>query len=1367
MRTFRLIALTPPGLIDPSLAVAASRAGELGVLNLAYIQDDVLAQRAIARMVRYGRGAHGIRLASSTAPALLDRISSHLPEQVETVILTAWSSKDLSGLISRLRERQLTVILEATSVDQAQRGEQLEVDGLIAKGSESAGWVGGETTFVLLQRFLSETSLPVWAWGGIGLHTAAACYAAGAAGVVLDSQLALTRESPLPEEAKQVIARMDGTETVCLGSELGARCRVYGRPGLRPLGVLREVIGELRGDDRPSSVVKDLWRQAVAERVGWDSPEECVWLLGQDVALARSLADRFRTVGGVFTGIREAIDDHVSTSRRVKPLDEGSPLARSHGTRYPIVQGPMTRVSDRAEFALRVAEGGGLPFVALGLMRGSEVGDLLAETHKLLGDRPWGVGILGFAPSSLRQEQLGVIQAYQPDFALIAGGRPDQARTLERQGIPTYLHVPSPGLLRMFLQDGARRFVFEGREGGGHVGPRSSFVLWDIMVDVLLEDVSEDDAEACHVLFAGGIHDGLSASMVATLAAPLLERGVRVGVLLGTAYLFTEEAIASAAIQPGFQQQAIQCAQTVLLETSPGHIIRCVETPYVHVFEQEKQRLCEEGKSAEEIHDVLEAMNVGRLRIASKGIDRHPRYGQDPDVPKFVDVSEEKQRQQGMYMVGQIAGLRNCSCTIDELHRAIAFGSSRRLEALSTDLEPVTTSTPARPSEIAIVGMSCILPRARELEAYWDNILNEVNAVVEVPKERWDLGLYFDPDRKARDKIYSRWGAFIDEVPFDPVEYGLAPNSLSSIDPMQLLALKAARMALQDAGYLARAFDRRRTSVILGASGGVGDLGASYVLRSSLPLLFGETTSAVVEDAADTLPEWTEDSFAGILLNVAAGRITNRLDLGGLNYIVDAACASSLAAVHVAVRELEFGNSDMVVTGGVDTVQNPFGYLCFSKTQALSPTGEARVFDATADGIVLGEGVAMLVLKRLADAERDGDRVYAVIQGMGGSSDGRAMGVTAPRPEGQMLALRRAYAKAGIPPSTVGLFEAHGTGTVVGDRTEALALSTFLEEAGSRPRSHAIGSVKSMIGHTKATAGVAGLAKAALALYHGVLPPTLGVTEPNLGAQNGESSLYVNSKTRPWIHGVKDYPRRAGVSAFGFGGSNFHAVLEEYAGDFLPKPAVSQHWPSELLLWSASSRAELIQAVRSVEEALAQGAQPRLRDLAYSLYEARNADREAPGFRLAVVAESLRDLQDKLGRARDALSRPEQVRIADPRGVYFVGSPHQLLAREGEVAFLFPGQGSQSPNMLLDLAVAFPEVRETFERADRVLTGRFPKPLSSYVFPPPAFSPEQEREQRQGLTQTNVAQPALGAAEMALFDLLQNLGVQPDLVAGH
>ncbi len=638
----------------------------------------------------------------------------------------------------------------------------------------------------------------------------------------------------------------------------------------------------------------------------------------------------------------------------------------------------------------------------------------------------------------------------------------------------------------------------------------------------------------------------------------------------------------------------------------------------------------------------------------------------------------------------------------------------------------------AKPAEIAIIGIECVLPGAKNKQQFWENILDSVYAIQEVPADRWDSDLYFDPDRKAKDKLYSKWGGFIDDVPFDPLEFGMPPNSLKAIDPMQLLALKVAKGALQDAGYAGRDVNQRNTGVILGCSGGLGDVGQYYLLRTMLPSVIGEDAAAYQQNTH--LPEWTEDSFAGLLPNVTAGRIANRLDFGAVNYVVDAACGSSLAAVHLATKELNSGNADMMVVGGVDTVQSPFGFMCFSATGALTPTGHPRPFDADSDGIAISEGVVMLVLKRLADAERDGDRVYAVLQGVSGSSDGRALGMTAPRLEGQQLALQRVYEQSGIDPISVDLFEAHGTGTAVGDRTEAKSLNEFLAERGAAANRQAIGSVKSMIGHTKAAAGVAGLAKIALALHHKTLPPTLGVTTPNPKAGFGSGPLYVNSETRPWIK--RGDLRRAAVSAFGFGGTNFHALLEEYRDDYV-KVGARQKWSAELFWFSAETPEKLTLQLKSVLAQLNE--RVNLADLAYSVWANRTGNVQK-----VFVANDVSDLKNQLLQALQAGS----VAIENSNG---------------KVAFLFSGQGSQYVNMARELAILFDEIRDAFEEADAVLE----RPISHYVFPSPAFDKTTVQEQQAALTATNIAQPALGTTEIGMLRLLGALGISADVTAGH
>ena len=665
---------------------------------------------------------------------------------------------------------------------------------------------------------------------------------------------------------------------------------------------------------------------------------------------------------------------------------------------------------------------------------------------------------------------------------------------------------------------------------------------------------------------------------------------------------------------------------------------------------------------------------------------------------------------------------------------------------------------------VAIVGTGALLPGSIDVDGFWTTVMNRRDLVTDVPATRWLAEDYYDPDPGAPDKTYAKRGAFLPPVDFDPMAFGIPPNTLPATDPSQLLALVVAEQVLADLSAASRStLDRDRVSVVLGSIG--LDLFNEMSNRLQRPVWLKalresgvpeSEAQAICDRIADHYTPWQEATFPGALSNVVAGRIANRFDFHGRNFTTDAACASSLAAMTLALDELALGHSDLVITGGVDTQNDISMYMCFSKTPALSKTGDCRPFSDAADGTILGEGLVMLALKRLADAERDGDRIYAVIRGAGSSSDGRGSAIYAPVPAGQARALRRAYAAAGYGPDTVELVEAHGTGTRAGDMAEATALRAVFDETGRDDRQWcALGSVKSQVGHTKGAAGAAGVLKAALALHHKVLPPTIKLDRPNPALAVETSPFYLNTQARPWIRGA-DHPRRASVSAFGFGGSNFHVTLEEY----VPTPGTtgrpahrSRTVPTELVLLSAASPAELAARARALD---CGGG-----DLAELARATQQSFRSADPARLALVAADLDDLAAKRDRVATLVGADGGAPDRLPNGIHYQAGGTE----PGRVAFLFPGQGSQYPGMGAELAMAFPPAQAAWDDAARVSVGD--RPLHQVVFPIPAFTDAEREAQDKLLTATEWAQPALAVQSLAQLRLLDALQVRADCAAGH
>ncbi|MCU8037502.1 type I polyketide synthase [Shewanella oncorhynchi] len=690
---------------------------------------------------------------------------------------------------------------------------------------------------------------------------------------------------------------------------------------------------------------------------------------------------------------------------------------------------------------------------------------------------------------------------------------------------------------------------------------------------------------------------------------------------------------------------------------------------------------------------------------------------------------------------------------------------------------------------VAIVGMASIFANSRYLNKFWDLISEKIDAITDIPDTHWRAEDYYDADKSKADKSYCKRGGFLPEVDFNPMEFGLPPNILELTDTSQLLSLIVAKEVLADAN-LPTDYDRDRIGITLGVGGGQ-KISQSLNSRLQYPVLkkvfkssglSDEDSEMLIKKFQDQYIHWEENSFPGSLGNVIAGRIANRFDFGGMNCVVDAACAGSLAAMRMALTELTEGRSDMMITGGVCTDNSPSMYMSFSKTPAFTTNETIQPFDIDSKGMMIGEGIGMVALKRLEDAERDGDRIYAVIKGVGASSDGKFKSIYAPRPEGQAKALERAYDDAGFAPHSIGLVEAHGTGTAAGDVAEFNGLKSVFAQGNDTNQHIALGSVKSQVGHTKSTAGTAGVIKAALALHHKVLPATINVSKPNPKLNIESSPFYLNTETRPWFQRADATPRRAGVSSFGFGGTNFHLVLEEYKPEHSRDEQYRQRSVPQTLLFAAANKAALLSELKA---ALSQSVNTSANANKSSAASLNAIAQQYPlralastDARLGFVAKDIAQLQAQLNQAISHLESSAHLESGHletsaseawqlPSGISY--RSHALVAKNEskKVAALFAGQGSQYLNMGRELACHFPEMRQQVTASDKVFAHHGQTPLSNILYPIPAFDADAVKAQEAALTNTLFAQSAIGAVSMAQYSLLTQAGFAPDMVAGH
>ncbi|MFJ6484723.1 type I polyketide synthase [Streptomyces sp. NPDC091682] len=679
-------------------------------------------------------------------------------------------------------------------------------------------------------------------------------------------------------------------------------------------------------------------------------------------------------------------------------------------------------------------------------------------------------------------------------------------------------------------------------------------------------------------------------------------------------------------------------------------------------------------------------------------------------------------------------------------------------------------------TDIAITGLGCRFPGAPDISAYWKLLLSGERQFSAVPKERWNHEAFHEPGNpSAPHAAYTDQVAFLDDVDrFDALHYGVPPARARAMDPQHRLLLDVTREALDDAGLGRGDFDRANTGVFCGMS--VSD----YKDLMSAPIraiaLAEDARQAAadpggfldaVRDHAGSLGTVQAFSLPGSLLNMAPGTVSRHFDLGGPSFAVDAACSGSLVALDQAVAQLRQGSCRIAVVGGVYLNLTPDSLIGFSTLRALSATGVCRPFDEGADGFVLGEGAGAIVVRPLADALAAGDRVYAVIKGIGSANDGASPGPLAPAPEGQLRAMRRAYDDAGVAPSTVGFLEAHGTGTATGDRAEVEALRRLRTEyPDDDPSLCYVGAGKALIGHSLSAAGIAGLIKTALVVHHRTIVPQPR-TAPHPGLGIDAAGLRLADAQRPFPD--SSAPRRAAVSSFGFGGTNVHVVLEERPAP-APSPATGRlpertgrtgaapDTGPQLVLLSAGSPELLDQHIGDVLDALDAADPAPLAAVAHTL-----GSRRPLTARLAIVAADTEAFVRRLRRAREQLVEGERGDLGND--AFAADAP--LPAERRRLAFLFPGQGSQRPGMMRDLHERFPGFRATVDdlgAAAREATG---PDIGDLLYGEAATAEGDAEGAGRRLASTEVCQPLLGAVQIAATRLLAGFGIAPDLVLGH
>ncbi|NOX32435.1 MAG: acyltransferase domain-containing protein [Deltaproteobacteria bacterium] len=1151
-----LMVYNPVKVFDIKYFNKIFNAGALPVFDTEFLTHDEILRNA--SQLSKEKLSFGIRLWAHDAE-LIGKIKQQRMANLDLLIFPfskAGTPADLNNF------GDTKIVLEIKDININEKIKEVSPHALILKGNEAGGKVSKYSSFILMQWYLKNNELPLFIHGGVGKYTAAGMFAAGVSGLVMDSQFLMTDEAPVSGSFKKLLGMVDesdSTEITYDGSDI---YRVFAKLGTKIVKDLKQKAIEFSGaPGGKGKVYQSICNNITALDKEDGNFIQSLFYLGQDGVFAKDFIKGSTCLRDIISGFFKTIGENLNFIDEFDPVKPGSEFAIDQGTKFPLIQGPMANISDNSDFANKVLEHGALPFFAVGSLPEQLADDMLKDGSRKVD--VFGAGLVGIeAFNPMVKKHLDMVKKYKVPYALFAGGVPSQVAELEKAGTKTYLHTPSLSMMENALKSGCKRFIFEGGEAGGHVGTLSSMVLWEDAISTLINQ--NYDLSDLYLVFAGGISTCFASFFISGLASFLAAKGAKIGIQVGTAYLFADEIVATKCIKSQYRDIIIKENETMVIGKSLGLWSRTAPTKFARMMIENEAEMIKNKESLENRKRAFEKRNIGSLLIGAKGF--LPDF-KKPGPENYTWFEDEEHKEKGNFLVGDSLAFFEGAVTIKKIHDKY-FKAKSALYKNINSLEIFSSSKNKINDEIAVVGIGCTLPDAGDPDSLWKNILNKKYSISRMPESRFDHDLYYDPDKSAEDKTYTTLAGHVDNFKFDLERFGYTEEKAKRLSRSQKMVLQTAYKAVENAGLLNEddrlaCDDPSRTAVII-ATCLSNELGNDLQLKYWYPQIVSmmedtEEYQALSNEEKDkvnkALMEGMEgentgyDPVHGILLNIEASRIARHLGIRGANYIVDAACASSMTAIDAAKSELLSGDHDQVIVGGVNTHLAPESFIGFAKMGTLSKVG-SYPFDKRADGFILGEGSVIFVLKRMKDAIRDKNRIFGVINSIGASSDGKGKAIAAPNPKGQALSLQRCFEnlRPGIRPEDIGFIEAHGTSTVIGDKAELETLNSIYKNSGA-----GVSSIKSQIGHLLGCAGSAGLLKALLTVNNGILPPNGNFETLSENHDLRDSSLFILKDAKEWK--LKDnLSRKAAVSSYGFGGINYHMVVEQMTRNYQPVP---------------------------------------------------------------------------------------------------------------------------------------------------------------------------------------------------------------------